>query len=77
MQHYNYSDLSRPLCTASLGSMTSAIKARRLLSSRGIEVKVKKVGQKDARQGCVYGLDFPCEIFGNLRRILNDGGIFI
>ena len=77
MQNYSSGVPSRPLCTLSIGSMTLAIKARRLLSAKGIVVKVKKVEDNGSRRGCVYGIEYPCEISGNLRVILKDSGIVI
>ena len=74
MYQYRQGDLTHPLCNISLGSMTQAIKARRLLSARGIEVKVKKIGERNESRGCIYGIEFPCSLSGNLRAILRESG---
>ena len=75
MRNGYYSDLTRPLCVASTGSMTSAIKARRTLASENIDVKVKKLsGAKDTR-GCIYGIEFPCELSGNVLSVLRRAGV--
>ena len=74
MYQYSQGNLSHPLCNIPLGSMTQAIKARRLLSARGIEVKVKKIGERNASRGCVYGIEYPCSLSGNLRVILRENG---
>ena len=75
MRNGYFSDLTRPLCVASTGSMTSAIKARRTLAAENIEVKVKKVsGSKDSR-GCIYGIEFSCELSGNVLSVLRRAGV--
>ena len=74
MYQYSQGNFAHPLCNLSLGSMTQAIKARRLLSARGIEVKVKKIGERNASRGCVYGIEYPCSLSGNLRAILRESG---
>ena len=75
MYKHSQVNLSRPLCSVSLGSMTQAIKARRLLSSQGLEVKVRKISEGNSHRGCVYGIEYPCEISGNIRSVLRSNGI--
>ncbi len=70
-----YSGINTSLCAASTGSMTIAIKARRALSAGGISVSVKKLsGGKDSR-GCIYGIEYPCELSGNILSLLRERGI--
>jgi hypothetical protein len=75
MSNFTYTESSFPICTVSLGSMTMAIKARRLLSQRGIEVKVKKLGEKNEARGCIYGIEYPCSLSGNILSIIRSSGI--
>ena len=75
MRNNYYSDLPRPLCTASTGSMTAAIKARRVLSSENIDVKVKKLSGAKENRGCIYGIEFPCELSGNILSLLRRAGV--
>lgn len=57
-------------CAAATGSMTIAIKARRALSSAGITVSVKKLSGGDKSRGCIYGIEYPCELSGNILAFL-------
>ncbi len=65
----------RSLCAASLGSMTMAIKARRALSEQGISVNVKKLSAGESRRGCIYGIEYPCELSGNILSSLRHKGL--
>ncbi len=66
---------SRALCAASTGSMTMAIKARRALAQYGITVNVKKLSAGSDRRGCIYGVEYPCELSGNILSLLREKGI--
>ena len=71
-----YNDRARrALCSLSLGSMTQALRAKRLLGRSDISANVKKLSTSNSARGCVYGIEFPCEISGNVRLILNDNGM--
>ena len=63
------------LCAASTGSMTMAIKARRTLSAEGFTVSVKKLNGGNDSRGCIYGIEFPCELSGNILSLLIGRGI--
>jgi len=63
------------LCAAATGSMTIAIKARRALSSAGISVSVKKLSGGGESRGCIYGIEYPCELSGNVLSLLQSRGI--
>ncbi len=65
----------RALCSAETGSMTLAIKARRCLASEGITVNVKKLSSGSGHRGCIYGIEYPCELSGNILSILKREGI--
>ena len=63
------------LCAAATGSMTIAIKARRTLSAEGISVSVKKLSGGNDSRGCIYGIEYPCELSGNVLSLLRERGI--
>ena len=71
MKHYD-SQSGRARCTAALGSVTVAMKARKSLASSGIQCDVIKVkGQQgSSAKGCIYGIEYPCELSGNVHRVL-------
>ena len=71
----NQSFYQRSLCAASTGSMTMAIKARRSLAAQGITVNVKKLSAGVEKRGCIYGIEYPCDLSGNVASILRSCGI--
>ena len=75
MNNFYSNTMQRALCTLSLGSMTQALKAKRLLSRSDISVSVKKLSTSDRDRGCVYGIEFPCELSGNIKAILAKNGM--
>ena len=60
-------------CQGSLGAMTQALKAKRLLARSGIAVEIRKLSSDE--RGCVYGIEYPCELLGNVRLILQSNGM--
>lgn len=58
-------------CTMSLGSVTAAMKARRILSSRSITCDVIKISSKSDERGCVYGIEYPCELSMTVKALLS------
>lgn len=54
------------ICTASIGSLTHAMKGQKLLSGIGIVGKIVKLESEKTRRGCAYGIEFPC---AELRRV--------
>ena len=75
MNNFDNNKRRGALCSLSLGSMTQAIKARRVLARSDITVTVKKLSTGDSGRGCVYGIEYPCEISGNIRAVLQGNGI--
>ena len=75
MRKYYGKDRSSLLCAASVGSMTIALKAKRYLSARGIEVNVRKLSTSSSSRGCIFGIEYPCELSGNILSLLRDAGI--
>ncbi len=71
----NISSNPRPLCTAVLGSLTKALKAQRTLAKHAVLANVIKISRKSAEKGCSYGIEFACELTGNVKEILASAGI--
>ncbi len=67
----------RSLCRASTGSMTMAIRARRTLLAEGVTVSVKKLSAGVEKRGCIYGIEYSCELSGNIFSLLRSKGIEI
>ena len=65
------------LCTASLISLTYAIKAQKELASAGIDAKIVKLDPSRSRKGCAYGVEFPCEKTKAVRATLTDARISV
>ena len=47
-------------CVFSVGSVTQAMKAQRLLSEKAVPSKVVKTKSEQKGRGCRYGVDFDC-----------------
>ncbi len=58
------------LCTASVGSLTHAIKGQRLLEGMGVTVRVVKPDAAKTKKGCSYGLEFSCAELKRVRAAL-------
>ncbi len=63
-------------CTVSLGSVTYAEKAMRILARAAIYSEIVKLDEKNSR-GCVYGLEFACSQAENVKTVLRQAGIKI
>lgn len=69
-----YNRYGNTSCRVAIGSVTHAMKAQRILENNMIMSKVEKLTYKN---GCTYGLSFPCEHKNNVDLILNKNGIKI
>ena len=61
-------------CTASLGSVTAAMRAQNELAAASIPSTVIKT---QSSRGCVYGISFPCPYEGYVRNILSASRISV
>ena len=61
-------------CTVSLGSVTYAEKAMRVLARAAIYSEIVKLDEKKSR-GCIYGLEFTCTQVDNVKTVLRQAGI--
>ena len=61
--------------TITVGSVTYAIKARRLLMRMNIKSKLVKLDTKKSKNGCTHGLEFSTEDFYAAVMGLKNAGI--
>lgn len=62
-------------CISSLKSMTHAQKARRSLSSEGIDVEIVSLDKNLTRNGCAYGISYDCRYSKQVAEILGRRGL--
>lgn len=62
-------------CTLEIGSMTSALKAQKILGTAAIPATVVKTSESGGGRGCRYGLRFSCSQMANVRMILANENI--
>lgn len=58
------------ICTASIGSLTHAMKGQKLLAEVGIAGKIVKLDAGKTRKGCAYGIEFSCSELRSARSVL-------
>ena len=51
------------ITTVTVGSVTYAIKVKKILSGIGIKSKLIKVDSSKSQSGCEYGVEFPSPYF--------------
>ncbi len=61
-------------CTASLGSVTAAMRAQSELAAASIPVSIVKT---HTPRGCIYGISYPCPYEGYVRNILSASRISV
>lgn len=60
-----------------VGSVTYALKAKKLLAREGLTAKLVKADPSDkGGSGCTYGLEFPARDFYTVASILRSAGIY-
>ena len=57
-------------CVATLGPISTALKAQRALLDAGITAEVQSLAPGETRNGCAYGVAFGCPERDNVRRVL-------
>lgn len=63
------------VCSATVGSLTQAMKAQGALSSAAIPSEIIKTEKNSSRRGCVYSLGFSCAQEGNVKTVLSAANI--
>lgn len=61
--------------TITVGSVTYAIKVRKLLERSGIKSKLVKVDSSKSKNGCTYGIQVHTTLFYDVINILKNSGI--
>lgn len=62
-------------CTAAVGSMTSALKGHKILSSASISSNIVKLNNSTSHRGCSYGLEFDCSQYYTVQFTLKANNI--
>ncbi len=62
-------------CTATLTSLTYAMKAQRSLTEKGLYSEIIKLDSASAKRGCAYGIKYPCEYEDKIKTVLRESGI--
>ncbi len=57
-------------CIYITGSITQALKAKKLLAEHSIAVNTTKTSFEKGKTGCVHGIEFNCNYSANIKRIL-------
>ena len=63
------------ITTLTVGSVTYAIKVRKLLERAGVKAKLVKVDSSKSKSGCTYGIQLGNENFYDAVNILKNNGI--
>ena len=58
------------MCIATMKTMTSALRGVRLLRSAGIEGEVVSLDRTLTKNGCAYGISFPCYAVREVKAVL-------
>ncbi len=61
--------------TLTVGSVTYAIKVRKLLERSGVKSKLVKVDSSKSKSGCIYGIQVQTAFFYDTVNILKNNGI--
>ena len=62
-------------CTATLASLTYAMKAQKALTVAGLYSEVIKLDSEQAKKGCAYGIKYPCEYESRVKETLESQNI--
>lgn len=57
-------------CIAAIGSLTLSLKAQRALQAAALPAEVIALAREETRQGCAYGVSFPCAERGRVKAAL-------
>ena len=62
-------------CIYITGSITQALKAKKILAEHSIAVNTTKTTLEKGKSGCVHGIEFNCNYRANIKRILQGAAI--
>ena len=64
-------------CTAAIGSLTLAMKAKAVLDDGGILGRIVKLDPSATRRGCAYGIEYSCADHKAVRSAFNTAKISV
>ena len=64
-----------PRCVAAMGSMTSALRAQRILGGAGLSTEIVSLSPEETRRGCAYGVEIPCADIALARQTFRAAGL--
>ena len=64
-------------CTAAIGSLTIAMKAKTALDSAALDGRIVKLDPSMTRRGCAYGIEYFCEDHKAVRSAFNTAKISV
>ena len=64
-------------CVGATESITSAVKATRVLAKQGIFAEVIALSAGETKRGCAYGVSFDCDAIDTVRGALKGAGIAV
>ena len=64
-------------CTAAIGSLTIAMKAKTALDSAALDGRIVKLDPSMTRRGCAYGIEYSCEDHKAVRSTFNTANISV
>ena len=64
-------------CTATIGSLTLAMKAKSALDAASLYCKIVKLDPSMTRRGCAYGIEYDCENHKAVRSAFNTAKISV
>lgn len=64
-------------CTAAIGSLTLAMKAKSALDNIRVNGKIVKLDPSMTRRGCAYGIEYSCDDHKAVRSAFNMANISV
>ena len=63
------------MCIVTMKTMTAVEKARRVANSAGVECRIVSLDRNMTKNGCAYGLSYPCHMGERLLHRLSERGV--
>ena len=63
------------MCIVTMKTMTAAVKAKRAAASAGIGCEIVSLDRNMTKNGCAYGLRYPCHMGEKLLWTFSERGI--
>ena len=62
---------------AAMGTMTTALRAQRLLAGMGIATRILSLSPEDTRLGCAYGIEYDLNNERSVRQALREARVTV